>query len=61
MTELFGCNPPAFYEAYKEVNSFDSGYRDRRDLYNLYHLFNHLNLFGSAYLGAVAGILDRYA
>ena len=61
MTELFGCNPPAFYEAYKEVNSFDSGYRDRRDLYNLYHLFNHLNLFGSAYLGAVAGSLDRYA
>ena len=61
MTELFGCNPPAFYEAYKEVNPIDSGYRDRRDLYNLYHLFNHLNLFGSAYLGAVAGILDRYA
>ena len=61
MTELFGSNPPAFYAAYSEVNPIDSSYKDRRDLYNLYHLLNHLNLFGSSYLGSVLQILKRYA
>lgn len=61
MTELFGGFPSAFYQAYDEMNPIDSGYRDRRDLYNLYHLLNHLNLFGRSYLGSVRRILDRYA
>ncbi len=60
MTELFGGYPPAFYGAYREVNPIDGGYRDRRALYDLYHLLNHLNLFGEAYLGSVQRILDRY-
>ena len=60
MTELFGSNPASFYEAYHEVNRIDSGYRDRRDLYNLYHLINHLNLFGGSYLSSVQRILNRY-
>ena len=61
MTELFGGFPAAFYQAYHEVNPIDSGYRDRRDLYNLYHLLNHLNLFGVSYLSSVQQILNRYA
>ena len=61
MTELFGGFPTAFYEAYREVNPIDSGYRDRRDLYNLYHLLNHLNLFGGSYLSSVRQILSRYS
>ena len=61
MTELFGCNPDAFYGAYHEVTPIDNGYRDRRDLYNLYHLLNHLNLFGGSYRGSVQRILNRYA
>lgn len=60
MTELFGGFSPAFYDAYREINPYDQGYRDRRDLYNLYHMLNHLNLFGGSYLSAVRGILDRY-
>lgn len=60
MTELFGGYPAAFYQAYREVNPIDSGYRDRRELYNLYHLLNHLNLFGSSYRGSVEKILNRY-
>ena len=60
MTELFGGYPPVFYQAYHEINPIDSGYRDRRDLYNLYHLLNHLNLFGSSYYHSVQGILNRY-
>lgn len=60
MTELFGGYPALFYGAYQEINRIDSGYRDRRDLYNLYHMLNHLNLFGSSYLNSVKRILDRY-
>lgn len=60
MTELFGGYPAAFYDAYGEINRIDSGYRERRELYNLYHLLNHLNLFGSVYWGSVREILNRY-
>lgn len=61
MTELFGSLPEAFYRAYHEVNPIDGGYRERKGLYHLYHLLNHLNLFGRSYLGGVLRILDRYA
>ena len=60
MTELFGGFPHAFYEAYREVNPIDGEYRERRDLYNLYHLLNHLNLFGGVYLESVRHILRFY-
>ena len=61
MTELFGGFHPRFYAAYREVNPLQRGYDDRRDLYNLYHLVNHLNLFGAGYLSAVERIVKRYA
>lgn len=60
MTELFGGFDRTFYDAYRNTAGIDPGYRDRRDLYNLYHLLNHLNLFGSGYLGSVRSILNRY-
>jgi len=60
MTELFGGFGRSFYEAYKETAGLDPGYQDRKDLYNLYHLLNHLNLFGGSYLHSVKGILRRY-
>ena len=60
MTELFGGFDRAFYDAYKEAAGIDGGYRGRRDLYNLYHLLNHLNLFGGSYLYAVKEIVERY-
>lgn len=60
MTELFGGFPPSFYGAYHEVNRIGGGYQDRKDLYNLYHLLNHLNLFGASYLDTVQRILNRY-
>lgn len=58
MTELFGRFPQGFYDAYHEVNPIDPGYRERKRLYQLYHLLNHLNLFGGSYLGSVAAIVD---
>lgn len=60
MTQLFGSFPSSFYSAYHEVNPIDKGYGDRKDLYHLYHLLNHLNLFGRTYLGSVADIVKRY-
>lgn len=60
MTELFGGYPDSFYGAYHEMNPIDRGYQDRRDLYNLYHLLNHLNLFGGSYLNSVQRILKKY-
>ncbi|HZQ72986.1 MAG TPA: fructosamine kinase family protein [Burkholderiales bacterium] len=57
MTELFGGFPRAFYEAYGEAYPLASGYEKRKTLYNLYHLLNHLNLFGSSYLPQVRGAL----
>jgi fructosamine-3-kinase len=60
MTELFGSQPEAFYRSYGEVNPIDKEYGERRDIYNLYHLLNHLNMFGLSYLGSVKAILQRY-
>lgn len=61
MTELFGGFDPAFYEAYRETAGIDPGYKDRRDIYNLYHLLNHLNLFGGSYLHSVQAVIRRYS
>ena len=61
MTELFGGFSGRFYDTYRQVSGLDTGYEDRRDLYNLYHLLNHLNLFGRSYYSSVVRIVDRYA
>ncbi|MFZ5503634.1 MAG: fructosamine kinase family protein [Pseudomonadota bacterium] len=51
MTELFGGYPENFYTAYRAAFPLDAGYPTRRDLYNLYHILNHANLFGGGYVG----------
>jgi fructosamine-3-kinase len=60
-TTLFGGFPERFYRAYYEAWPLPAGWQERRDLYNLYHLLNHLNLFGESYGGAVDATLRRYA
>lgn len=60
MTELFGRLPEAFYREYASDMRTQPGYKDRRELYNLYHMLNHLNLFGGSYLYSVASIIKRY-
>lgn len=50
MTELFGGFSANFYAAYEDTYPLDDGYRIRKVLYNLYHILNHLNLFGNGYL-----------
>lgn len=59
-TELFGGFGPTFYAAYQSAWPLEPGYAERRDLYNLYHLMNHLNLFGESYGQQVDQILRRY-
>lgn len=58
MTELFGGFPARFYSAYQAAYPLDSGYATRKNLYNLYHILNHLNLFGAAYLGQAQHMID---
>ena len=60
MTELFGGFSDRFYAAYKNTGLLQPQYEERRDLYNLYHLLNHLNMFGESYLPAVKSILEKY-
>lgn len=50
MTELFGGYAPDFYSAYRAAWPLDAGYETRRELYNLYHILNHANLFGAGYV-----------
>lgn len=49
MTELFGGFGRDFYAAYNDVWQLDEGYKIRKILYNLYHILNHINLFGGGY------------
>ncbi|MDA8560664.1 fructosamine kinase family protein [Nitrospinae bacterium] len=60
MTELFGRLPQRFYDTYHEAFPLNPGYTERKDLYNLYHLLNHLNLFGSSYLASVEQVILKY-
>lgn len=59
MTELFGSPGKAFYEAYDRAWPVDRGYRVRKTLYNLYHIINHLNLFGGGYGGQAESMMER--
>ena len=57
MTELFGGYAADFYAAYQAAWPLDEGYSVRRDLYNLYHILNHANLFGSGYAHEAEGMM----
>jgi protein-ribulosamine 3-kinase len=60
MTELFGRLPQKFYDVYQEVFPMNPGYEERKDLFNLYHLLNHLNIFGNSYLSSVERVVNSY-
>jgi len=60
MTVLFGGFEPRFYAAYEEERPLEKGWRQRLPIYNLYHLLNHLNLFGAGYHTQVMEIVKRF-
>jgi fructosamine-3-kinase len=57
MTMLFGGFGRPFYEAYEKGWPMAPGHEQRLKLYQLYHVLNHLNLFGRSYLGRAVGLL----
>ncbi len=59
MTELFGGFPAAFYQGYNEAWQLDSGYQQRKSIYNLYHILNHFNLFGGGYGSQAKRIMQQ--
>ena len=59
MTELYGGYPRQFYQAYYEIIPQEEGYEIRRDIYNLYHTVNHLNIFGGMYYQASLNLMKK--
>ena len=59
MTELFGGFPREFHDAYFDIAPMAEGYELRRGVYNLYHVLNHLNLFGGAYRDQAETLMRR--
>lgn len=59
MTLLFGGFSEHFYGSYNEEFSLRKGWEQRMEIYKLYHLMNHLNLFGEGYYGQVMNALQR--
>ena len=60
MTRLFGGFGDSFYNSYREIIPPEPGEEERTDLYQLYYLLVHLNLFGASYKPPVKRILSAY-
>lgn len=58
-THVFGGFGPSFYQSYADSWALPNGHEQRRPLYNLYHLLNHYNLFGSGYAASVQQLLNE--
>jgi protein-ribulosamine 3-kinase len=59
MTKLFGGFARDFYEAYESIWPLAPGHERRELLYQLYHVLNHLNLFGASYLARAKSLFDQ--
>jgi protein-ribulosamine 3-kinase len=60
MTTLFGGFDREFYDAYNEEYPLEKGWKERLDIFNLYPLLIHVNLFGEGYIGSVERILRKF-
>lgn len=60
MTKLFGGFDSNFYSAYDQEFQLDDGYEYRENIYKLYHILNHLNLFGSSYYTQALSLIKYY-
>jgi len=59
MTYLFGGFDSQFYATYNEAWPLDAGFAQRKTFYNLYHILNHLNLFGTGYLTQAVSMTEQ--
>ena len=61
MTKLFGGFSQDFYDSYQQEYPLKPGWEYREGLYKLYHVLNHLNLFGRSYLHEAESLLRQYS
>lgn len=59
-TQMFGGFTADFYDVYQEVFPLEEGYQTRFEIYNIYHILNHLNLFGEGYGSSLDATLRRF-
>jgi len=59
MTRLFGGFGERFYQAYQAAAPLALGWQARVELYNLYHVLNHANLFGGGYAGQARDMIEH--
>jgi len=60
MTRLFGGFDHQFYDAYNDQWPLKPGYKVREAVYTLYHVLNHLNLFGISYKHQAMALMHQY-
>lgn len=60
MTKFFGGFSKEFYDSYNEIFPLEDGYEYRENVYKLYHVLNHINLFGISYFSQAISILKYY-
>ncbi len=60
MTKLFGGFDNSFYSTYNETYPLKDGWRHRENIYKLYHVMNHLNLFGRGYYSQAVSLVKSY-
>lgn len=60
MTRLFGGFPDEFYKAYMAEFPLADGWEYRENIYKLYHILNHLNMFGSGYYAEAIQLMKYY-
>ncbi len=60
MTYLFGGFSDEFYNSYMSANPLKEGWEYRMNIYKLYHVLNHLNLFGTGYYGQAISLMEYY-
>jgi fructosamine-3-kinase len=59
MTYLFGGFAPGFYASYQDAYPLDNGFAVRKTFYNIYHIINHLNMFGGGYHGQAINMMEQ--
>lgn len=59
-TECFGGFLSEFYYSYSAINKIEKEYNKRKKIYNLYHMLNHLNLFGKSYLSSIYSLTEEF-
>jgi len=60
MTQLFGGFHSEFYQAYNQAWPMEKDWQKRIDIFNLYPLLVHVNLFGGGYAGQVLQIIRQF-